>query len=140
MEKSLSKAHSPRQDTLGPRFPLPFTLSFLCLPGALFCVFSPSWLSLAVLSIGPRNSSVLFPRPPEYQRNLAPQYPNNPFLPRVWCQVNMPGTAAAAGASCKGTLSSVIAAFVRERKPRLYSQRNWCCVIKQAGSFCFVLR
>jgi hypothetical protein len=59
----------------------------------------------------------MFPRPPEYQRNQAPWRPpppNRPFSLRGWCQVNGPGTAAAAGASRKGTLPSVTAGFGRD--------------------------
>lgn len=71
----------------------------------------------------------MFPRPPEYQRSLAAQYPNNRFLPRVWCQVNMPGTAAAAG-SAKGCCPLSLQSLGNNIQAVL-SQRNWCCVIKQ---------
>lgn len=128
------KSHSPMQDTLSPGFPLPFTASFLCLLCALFCVFSPSWLSLPVLS--PRNSSLDVPkasRIPEESGTTAPSYPNNPFLPRVW----VPGQHAR-HCSCSRSLVKRDAALCRRAvrslgkdSQALLSQRSWCCIRKQ---------
>lgn len=142
LEKGLSETHSPVQAALSPHVPLvPWeTLSRIC---HMLCYVSllPAGCPCLSLVSGPRNSCLNVPKASRMPEESGTPAPHNPFLPSVWCQVSMPGPAAAALSQAGGTCQS---SNLQQEPPAkgqcprspgknvqtFVSQRNGCCIMK----------